>query len=79
MTITPLRTVIRPMLLVVPEHHRQKWMGILSLYWKETYIVGELQGADFGAPENSYRSNGELVRSFGVTLDFTALIPTIKW
>jgi len=79
MTLTPLRTVVRPLLLVWPEHRRKKWMGILSLYWKETYIVGELQGADFGAPENSYRSNGELVRSFGVTLDWTALIPTIKW
>jgi hypothetical protein len=76
-TLTPFRSLIRPILLVLPEHSRKKWMGILSLYWKETYVMGELTSADFGAPAIDYRSNGELVRSFGVTLDLTALIPTI--
>lgn len=78
LTLTPLRTVIRPLLLVVPEHHRKQWMGILSLYWKETYIADELAGADFGVPDNPYRSNGELVRSFGLTFDLTALVPPLK-
>jgi hypothetical protein len=51
-------------------------MGVLSIYWKETYVVGRLTGADFGNPASGFEVDGELIRSFGFNLDFTALITT---
>lgn len=78
LTLTPLRIILRPILLAVPEHHRKPWMGFLNFYWKETYVVGRLTGADFGAPNDALSVNGELVRSFGLNLDVTALFPA-KW
>jgi hypothetical protein len=77
-TITPFRSVIRPLLLAVPEQHRKDWMGVFSLYWKETYIAGKLTGADFGAPRDSYAVDGELVRSFGIIIDASALLPLVR-
>jgi hypothetical protein len=73
-TITPFRSVIRPILIAVPEHYRKAWMGVFSLYWKETYVAGELTGADFGNPDVGRISDGELVRSFGMILDASALL-----
>lgn len=76
--LTPVRLVLRPVLLAVPEHHRKAWMGFLNIYWKETYVAGRLTGADFGAPTNAFSVDGELIRSFGLNLDVTALFPS-KW
>ena len=78
LTLTPVRVILRPILLAVPEHYRRTWMGVLNIYWKETYVIGKLTGADFGAPNNPFAVNGELIRSFGFNLDVTALFPD-KW
>jgi hypothetical protein len=74
-TVTPIRVVIRPLLVAVPSHMRRKMMGILSIYWKETYVDGPITGRHFGVSESQFHSNGELVRSFGIILDLTALVP----
>lgn len=74
-TITPLRLVLRPLLLVTPEQHQQRWMSVFSVYWKETFVVGPLTGTDFGAPAGAFDSPGEIVRSFGVIFDLTSLLP----
>jgi hypothetical protein len=73
-TLTPFRSVIRPILIAVPEHHRKAWMGVFSLYWKETYVAGLQTGADFGNPGVGFIADGELVRSFGMILDASALL-----
>jgi hypothetical protein len=74
-TFVPVRVVLRPVLMFVPEHRRQQWMGVVDIFFKETYIAGEFDGADFGASNSSFHVKGELVRSFGLNLDVTALIP----
>jgi hypothetical protein len=78
MTVTPLRLVMRPGLIAVPEAYRKRWMGILSVYWKETYVIGRLNAADFGSQTDPFQINGELIRSFGFTFDITSLFPA-KW
>lgn len=80
-TLTPLRVLIRPVLLVVPEECRKAWMGVFSFYWKETYVYGKLKGADFGltGPDaDRFIADGELLRSYGVTLDLSALLPRLR-
>jgi hypothetical protein len=77
-TITPLRVVMRPVLLALPEHLRKKWMGVFSIFWKETYVIGELNGAHFGIPDSKWSVDGELIRSFGINFDLTAFI-TKDW
>jgi hypothetical protein len=76
-TFTPLRVILRPILIAVPDHWRSEWMGVFSFYWKETYVWGRLSGEDFGV-NNGWTEDGELVRSFGATLDLTALLPAFK-
>lgn len=74
---TPLRVVIRPVLLALPERMRRVWMGVFSFYWKETYVWGRMTGADFGAPQSNWVEDGEMIRSFGINLDLTALLPLV--
>jgi len=69
---TPIRVVFRPLYLFPV--NRQKWMGILCVFIKETFFSGPYTGADFGAPNNPFTSAGELKTSAGMTLDLTALI-----
>jgi hypothetical protein len=71
-SITPFRLVLRPLLIAVPEHQRHEWMGVLSVFWKETYFYGRVTGADFNV-ETPYVVDGELTRSFGVNFDLGAV------
>jgi hypothetical protein len=78
--LTPIRLVVRPLLLAIPEARRDKlrWMGVLSVYWKETYVAGKLKASDFGSSTDTFSVDGELIRSFGFNADITALFPA-KW
>jgi hypothetical protein len=78
LTVTPFRLVMRPALIAVPEAYRKRWMGLVSIYWKETYVVGRLKAKDFGSAKDPFQVNGELIRSFGLNVDITALFPA-KW
>jgi hypothetical protein len=78
MTITPLRLIFRPITMLAPEQYRRKWMGVLNIYWKETFVVGKLNARDFGSMTDGFSIDGELVRSFGLNVDVTALFPA-KW
>jgi hypothetical protein len=78
LTITPLRLIFRPITMILPEEYRHRWMGVLNIYWKETFVVGKLRGTDFGSPTDAFSVDGELVRSFGLNVDVTALFPS-KW
>jgi hypothetical protein len=77
-TITPIRLILRPITLAVPEEHRARWMGVLNIYWKETYVKGRLSAEQFGSTTDNFSVNGELIRSFGFNVDITALFPA-KW
>ena len=78
LTVTPLRLIFRPVTLIVPEEYRRRWMGVLNIYWKETFVVGKLNARDFGSATDGFSVDGELVRSFGLNFDVTALFPA-KW
>jgi hypothetical protein len=74
-TITPIRLILRPITLAVPEEHRKRWMGVLNIFWKETYVRGRLNAEQFGSSTDTFSVNGELIRSFGFNVDVTALFP----
>jgi hypothetical protein len=78
LTLTPVRIVIRPLLLALPEEIRRPWLGGLSFYWKQVYIPGRIQGREFGQipPDGLAPFSGpaEAVESFGFALDATALL-----
>jgi hypothetical protein len=78
-SFTPFRAIVRPLLLALPETKRRKWMGVFSFYWKEMYVWGRLTGADFGAPQSDFVEDGEMIRSFGINLDVTALLPVFNF
>jgi hypothetical protein len=78
LTVTPLRLIFRPVTLIVPEEYRRRWMGVFNIYWKETFVVGKLNARDFGSTTDGFAVDGELVRSFGLNFDVTALFPA-KW
>jgi hypothetical protein len=73
LTITPIRLVTRPILLAVPEAKQKKWMALLNVYWKETY-VGSVDGTHFGLNKADFQNKGELIRSFGVVIDLTPFL-----
>src|SRR5262249_21187586 len=75
LTVTPFRAVLRPILLAVRWPERRRWMGAVNLYWKETFVKGPLDGSDFGVAAASFSGKSELVRSFGMQFDLTALCP----
>jgi hypothetical protein len=74
--LTPIRVVLRPVLLAMPEHWRTRhpWLGVFTVYWKETLVYGSLIGADFGAPDNPFTARDELIRSFGFNFDIGSLL-----
>ena len=74
--LTPIRVVLRPVLLAMPEHWRKRhaWLGVFTVYWKETLVYGTLTGADFGNPENPFATRDELIRSFGFNFDVGSLL-----
>jgi hypothetical protein len=74
-TITPIRLILRPITLAVPEEYRKRWMGVLNIFWKETYVRGRLNAEQFGSSTDTFSVNGELIRSFGFNVDVTALFP----
>jgi hypothetical protein len=78
-TLTPIRVVFRPILVAVPEEWRKRWMGVFTIFWKETFVMGELNGEHFGLPREQFRVDGELLRSYGVNIDLLALIPARFW
>jgi hypothetical protein len=75
-TLTPVRLIVRPLLLALPEERRRGWMGFLNIYWKETYVAGPITAAHFAAPSKDWAVQGELVRSFGFNIDIAALLPS---
>jgi hypothetical protein len=78
LTFTPIRIILRPIAMAVPEEYRKRWMGVLNFYWKETYFVGKLTAQDFGSSTDPFAVDGELIRSVGLNFDITALFPA-KW
>jgi hypothetical protein len=77
MTFTPIRIILRPAIIALPDELRRKWRwaGIFTMYFKETYVKGKLEAADFDVQSSDWAENGELVRSFGINLDLLALLP----
>lgn len=76
LTLTPVRIVVRPLLLVKPINNNRvarQLVGTLSFYLKES-VVGPLTGADFGTPLVPFTSGKELKTSVGFTLDLTAAL-----
>jgi hypothetical protein len=78
-TVTPIRVVTRPFLLAIPDTrlkgYARQAFGAFNIYFKETFVEGELTGKQFGVENSTYKTSGELVRSWGILFDLTALLP----
>jgi hypothetical protein len=46
--IAGVSDVARPIVLGASRASRRGWQGILSVYWKQTFIPGDYTGDDFG-------------------------------
>jgi hypothetical protein len=74
----PIRLVARPILLLNSGKH-QTWMGALSVYWKDSYVPGPFKGPEFGVTDAVFhRDDGDLLGSFGVSIDLTAAVCAFK-
>jgi len=80
--MSPVRVVVRPLLLFLPEKGRHRSFGILSFYWKDIYVPGVIRGRDFGQKPpsdlNEFRASHDVVHAYGLTLDLTALTGLIR-
>lgn len=71
-TITPLRFVLKP-LYFLPAAKGPKW-GVLKLVVKETLIPRALSGTDFGTSAEVFQEDNDLVTSFALLIDVSALV-----
>jgi hypothetical protein len=83
---TPIRFVSRPFHFIRhfdPSNRRlARWSNVFKVYFKETAVLGELTAQDFGVtnPQNpafGFRTNGEMVRSYGLVIDLTEVISAV--
>ena len=83
LVLSPIRIVARPIVLATPRSSRRDWQGFFNIYWKQTFVPGDLTGDEFGqvpppgTPKFSLKG-GELLGSFGVAIDVTSLIPLFR-
>jgi hypothetical protein len=59
--------------MAVPEVYRKQWNGRAQPLLERHLHRGELNGADFGNDAIGFISAGELVGSFGMIVDVSAL------
>jgi len=75
-TFTPVRMTFLPLNLA-PSLRKFKAASALKFVFKETYIIGDVTGADFralaGSEAEGYVSRGDLVRALTAELDLSAL------
>lgn len=71
--LTPVRLTIIP-LHALPALRKRSWPGAFQVYFRESFIVGALDGRDFGVAAEQFREESEFVRSFGFRVDVTKLI-----
>ena len=72
--IQPVRLSVRPLLLR-SRHPYDGWL-IVSANWQ--ILLGTIDGADFGAPLDSFRSHNEHIPEIGLTVDVIRLIKRFK-
>jgi hypothetical protein len=75
--MTPIRLVMRPVLLATPPGFLGKnrhFLGFFSFYWKEVLVADDINGEDFGVAAAKFQTTGDLVRSIGITFDATSLL-----
>jgi hypothetical protein len=70
--LTPLRVKIFP-LYAFRQLEGRKWPGLIQVYFRESLLVGHLDGRDFGVSEDVFAEDSEFVRSFGVRIDIGKL------
>jgi hypothetical protein len=73
--VQPLRTAFRPLMLCGAATDNDGWL-IVSANWQ--ILLGEIDGADFGAPLDSFRERNEHIPEIGVTIDFVRLVKRFK-
>jgi hypothetical protein len=77
---TPVRVVARPAMAFrnYPTSKERAAASVVKAYLKWSYVAGELTGADFGAPANPFREDGEMIASAGLMLDAFELLRAIR-
>lgn len=66
--LTPIRFVVKP-LFMIPSLQKQEWPDVLRVYFKQSLLIGGLNGGDFGADPAVFSEPSEFVRSFGLVID----------
>lgn len=67
-TLTPLRLIIKP-LRIVPKLRDKRHTGWLQLHVRGTVRFGDINGADFGVPANTFDAGTELLWGGGLVID----------
>lgn len=71
--LTPVRLTLMP-LHALPALRKRSWPGAFQVYFRQSFIVGALDGEDFGIAADQFREESEFVRSFGFRVDVTKLL-----
>jgi hypothetical protein len=75
-TVTPFRLTARPLLMIFDNRASRggvrEALSLLSVYWKGVYVMGPLDGKDFGGDEKSFQATGDFVQSAGAIIDLSA-------
>lgn len=75
-TVTPFRLSARPLLMIFDNRANRggvrEALSLLSVYWKGVYVMGPLDGKDFGGDEKSFQATGDFVQSAGAIIDLSA-------
>lgn len=73
--VQPLRTAFRPLMLAEKATDNDGWL-IVSANWQ--ILIGTIDGEDFGAPLDAFRSSNEHDLELGLSVDIIRLIKRLK-
>ncbi|MGE3509671.1 MAG: hypothetical protein AB7N65_12400 [Vicinamibacterales bacterium] len=71
--VTPIRFVVKP-LFMIPSLQKREWPDVIRVYFKQSLLIGGLNGGDFGADPAVFSEPSEFVRSFGLVIDAGQLV-----
>jgi len=71
--LTPIRVTIMP-LWAIDSLRKHPWTSILKVYFRQSFLVNNLDGTNFGVPASVFHERGEFVRSVGVIIDLTKAV-----
>jgi len=71
--LTPLRVTIMP-LYAIESLRKHTWTSVLKVYFRQSFLVNNLDGTNFGVAKSVFQEQGEFVRSVGVIIDLSKAV-----